>query len=213
MGLLRLLPSKKKVVFVVFVFLLGFLSGSTIVFKLAANYPEKIRYEIYRYKFTYLRLTRKLITTKDIEGDRVSVYSEHLDGKTIKVINFDKLETIIKKVYSDFPIFITSKYGILMPPKKYNRYSSLSITFVGRETFSLYDNLDPKKGPFAAFAQGNEIYLKSWNLKFNISIRENTIRHELFHYLASKYRLTYFLPHADAKEFGELKLISFPKKK
>lgn len=210
MSKLCLLPRKKGVVFLITIFLLGFLSGSAALFILAVNNPEKINYEIYRYKFAYLRLTRKLITTKDIDGDRVSIYSERSGGKTVELINFDKLETIVRKAYEDFPVFITGKYGILMPPPEYNRYDSLSITFVREETYSSYNNIDGSKSHGLAYR--NEIYLRSMNFKYRIATNERLIRHEVFHYLANKYGMAKFLPHPGAYEFGRLKLINFPKK-
>lgn len=193
---------KKQITGLVAILILCF--GFLLAPAVSIFYPQPYLYLGFVYKFYLLDITKEEIKTSNIGSTSVSFYSElDEEGRMVQILNFASVDSVVERAFQDFPVFVSQRYGIDLPELE---GGFLQINFVSEDTFGYYENKRGEAAGAVTFLSKSKIYIKCRDFKFNITASENTIRHEVFHYLTSRYEWE-ILPHQDAAIFGSARNI------
>ena len=166
------------------------------------------------YPTLYLELTKKLILKTETENSIIFVYSERLDllrDTTIELANADQIKLIAREAIDDFPIFMSRRHGLNMPKPEIKQIVIILASpeyFKATETALNSEVMAYTHNPSISY-WGKRIYIKTVYPRIDAILREETIRHEIFHWLAFEYGINQYLPHdqpnGDAYEFCRLR--------
>src|SRR3989338_5397701 len=92
------------------------------------------------YKFGRLYLTKELVAEFKVINDAIFVYTEPVSGRSLKLLNLDQLQPIIKKSYNDYLTVMENSYPEILEdyPKvarTYPKKGNLTIIFVSPDTY------------------------------------------------------------------------------
>lgn len=188
--------------------LLTLLTATCLNAYLLVNEPQTILNINFELSFRYLKLTKKMILEKTVNGNKIYFYSDSFKGKPVEIVNEAYLYSVLKEAYDDFGDFVAQRHNLNKPPKKLGK--KLKIMFVREEIYKTRDPACKAPTRSAAFA---EIRLRNIfievknekNGKFDILKEKKLLRHEIFHILSGEHNFSELVPHQDAERFENLK--------
>lgn len=183
--------------------------GLLLAIALALYYHETVILAVkVGYKFGKLHWTKKFVAELKIYNNSIEVYAEPVNGKSLKILDIEKLQPIIKKAFNDYTVFLEKHYLEILDnyPLKNLNYPSksrLTIIFVTPDTYKYQSMIRYKESSgHVGFVDPNTIYLKTYGGNYSIGGMKTTIRHEIFHYLNNYYGLASEFEETAAKRFG-----------
>jgi len=145
------------------------------------------------YKFSKLHLTKEFVAEVRVNSNTILIYAEPINSRSLKILDLDQLQPIIKKTIRDYPLFMERHYPEILtnyPEINQGFPSKQEIVFilVTPDTYK-YQSIIRRKDSsgHVGFPDTSTIYLKTYGDNYKVTAFKSVIRHEMFHYLNNYY--------------------------
>lgn len=158
------------------------------------------------HKFGRLYFTKELVAKLQVVDTSIYVYAEPVNGRSLKFVDMENLQPIIKKSYNDYFTVIENKYPEILEvypeaARTYPGTENLTLVFVSPDTYESLNKIR-KRDSSGYIGFFRTIYFKTYGNNHQINAMKSTIRHEIFHYLNNGHGITAEFEEVAAQRFG-----------